>query len=270
MFGLENLAALGSRRGLLRAGLEVALVSLLAVQAARLVWIVAEPAMPLAMLPSGAARAGDAALAGLTAFNPFAPRGARVSDAASDPSMSLFGVRTAGRDGGSAIIGVAGATHAVFGIGEEVQPGVVLKAVAYDHVELTRGGRTIKLPLAGASAAQTGASAIPSYLLSPVRPPAAKPSSIAVDPKKFLEETGLRPRTENGRVTGYTVLPRGEAETLKRAGIQAGDVLVAVNGVALSPELYSGLEHELVSGPEVQVTMQRGSETKTITLQTGR
>lgn len=255
----------------MRAGVELALVSLLAVQAARLVWILAEPAMALPPSPSTEARIGDAELASLTRFNPFAPRGGRLSAApGADPAMNLYGVRMGGRDGGSAIIAVAGGAQGVFGIGEEVQPGMVLKAVGPDSVELAQGGRIVKLQLASAAGAQ-GASGIPSYLAAPVRPAApAKPSPVAIDPKKFLEETGLRPHTENGKLTGYTVLPRGGAETLRKAGLEAGDVLVGVNGGGISPERYSELERELASSAEVQLTVRRGAETKTITLQTGR
>ena len=270
LFGLENLTAFGSRHGALRGALEVALVSLLAVQAARLFWILAAPAIALTPPPSDEARITDSQLASLTRFNPFAPRHPNQSGAAANNlAMSLYGVRTGGKDGGSAIIAVSGAAQAVFGIGEEVQPGTVLKSIAADHVELMSRNGTINLPLMAASTA-SGASSVPSYLVTPVKVQAApKPPAIAVDPKKFLEETGLRPRTENGRVTGYTVLPRGEAETLKRAGLEAGDVLVGLNGGEISPERYAELEYEL-SQPEVQLTVQRGSETKTITLQTGR
>jgi type II secretory pathway component PulC len=98
-----------------------------------------------------------------------------------------------------------------------------------------------------------------------------KPAVIAtVDTKKLLEEAGLRPRTQGGQVTGYTLLPRGAGETLSRAGLAAGDVLVALNGNRLTPERYSEIEQELTGASQVQLTVERGNETKTITLQTGQ
>ncbi len=94
--------------------------------------------------------------------------------------------------------------------------------------------------------------------------------SQSVDTKKLLDEAGLRPRTQDGRITGYTLLPRGAGETLGRAGLAAGDVLVALNGNRLTPERYSEIEQELTGAAQVQLTVERGNETRTITLQTGR
>jgi general secretion pathway protein C len=258
--------------GALRGGLEVVLVSLLAIQAARLVWIVAESAAPLGIPPSAQVGSPDVDLEILARFNAFAPRQPEaVAANAPQSPMSLYGVRTGGKDGGSAIIAVAGAPQGVFGLGEEVEPGTVLKAVASDHVMLTRSGRNIKLPLLVLAGQASGeASVLPSYLLEPQKSQTQKSGGVAVDPKKFLEETGLLPRTENGKVTGYTVLPRGDAEALHRAGLQAGDVLISLNGTQITPQRYAELEQELASNSEVQITVQRGSETKTITLQTGR
>jgi type II secretory pathway component PulC len=57
---------------------------------------------------------------------------------------------------------------------------------------------------------------------------------------------------------------------LGRAGLAAGDVLVALNGNRLTPERYSELEQQLTSNARVQLTVERGNETRTITLQTGK
>jgi type II secretory pathway component PulC len=57
---------------------------------------------------------------------------------------------------------------------------------------------------------------------------------------------------------------------LGRAGLAAGDVLVALNGNRLTPERYSEIEQELTGSSQVQLTVERGSQTRTITLQTGK
>ena len=251
------------------AAAEVAFVLVLAVQAARLVWIVAAPSLTMNSAPAASRPIDEDPLAILTQINPFAFKGAVPQSAEgpeADGKFSLFGVRAAGNGKGSAIIAADGAKQSLFRTGEEIVPGVVLEAVAADHVVLARGERTSRLALVASHAQEA---VIPSYLLSP--PAAAvKPRPVAVDPKKLIEEAGLLPRIEAGRVTGYTLLPRGGGETLRGAGLIPGDVLVGLNGNQITPERYSELEQELTSSPQVQITVQRGSETKTITLQTGR
>lgn len=273
---LENPLLAWFRPRVFRAGLEIALVLLLSLQTARLVWILIAPIGPFEAPGPAAPRAKDD-LAILKRFNPFIPKNATVladEDAAgSDRGLSLFGVRSDGSGGGSAIIASNGAPQMVYAAGEEIAPGIVLKTVASDHVLLTRGSRITRLALAPPSVARgSGAAAIPSYLL-PARstPPAeARAAAVAIDPKKLIAEAGFLPRTVDGRVTGYTLLPRGGGETLRLAGLAAGDVLVALNGNRITPERYSEIEQELAGAPEVQLTVERGSQTRTITLQTGR
>lgn len=249
----------------------------LAVQAARMVWIIAEPAGPFGTPAAVAASASARDLAILKTFNAFAARGPAPTVAAEDTSdLTLHGVRVGNRGAGSAIIGVSG-KQAVYWVGEEIVPGAVLKGVASDHVVVAHGDRTSQLSLVARTPQPNAAASVPSYLLAP-RPTAAtaavmsaKPAVItSVDTKKLLEEAGLLPRTQGGQITGYTLLPRGPGEMLGRAGLAAGDVLVALNGNRLTPERYSEIEQELTGASQVQLTVERGSETKTITLQTGK
>jgi general secretion pathway protein C len=256
-----------------RTGIEVALVVVLAVQAARLVWIVAEPVGPFGTPAAETIAASDRDPAILKSFNAFAPRGP-VSVAAPEDAgdLTLHGVRVAGGGSGSAIIGVAG-KQSVYWVGEAVAPGTVLKQVAADHVIIARGDRTSRLALVARAPQPNAAVSVPSYMLAPraAAAVAARPTPIAsVDTKKLLEEAGLRPRTQGGQITGYTLLPRGAGEMLGRAGLAAGDVLVALNGNRLTPERYSEIEQELTGASQVQLTVERGNETRTITLQTGK
>jgi general secretion pathway protein C len=45
-------------------------------------------------------------------------------------------------------------------------------------------------------------------------------------------------------------------------------VLVALNGNRITPERYSELEQELTGASQVQLTVERGNETRTVTLRT--
>jgi general secretion pathway protein C len=258
----QSLRAIAERStGVVRTSLEIGLVLVLAVQAARLVWIVTEPKGPFGSPPPEAAT--------VSAFTPFAPRTELRESASTPEGVALVGVRV-GSGTASAII-AAGGKQSVYWIGEEIAPGTVLKDVAGDHVLLAQGNGTSRLELAALAATSNTAASMPPYMLAPRTPTAAKPALTAsVDTKKLLEEAGLRPRTQNGQITGYTLLPRGAGEMLGRAGLAAGDVLVALNGNRLTPERYSEIEQELTGTSQVQLTVERGSETRTITLQTGK
>jgi general secretion pathway protein C len=257
-------------RGALRSGIEVALVLVLAAQTARVVWIIADPSGPLGTPVAEGVAVSDTDLAILKTFNAFAPRGPTVASVEGIDGLSLFGVRVGSRGTGSAIIASAG-KQSVYWVGEEVAPGAVLKEVAADHVAIAHDKSISRLALVARNAPPNATASVPSYMVAPRPSAPAKPAVVtSIDTKKLLEEAGLRPRTQDGQITGYTLLPRGAGETLGRAGLAAGDVLVALNGNRLTPERYSEIEQELTGAPQVQITVERGNETKTITLQTGR
>ena len=209
----------------------------------------------------------------LKTFNAFAPRGVAPTVTAEDATdLTLHGVRVGSRGAGSAIIGLGG-KQSVYWVGEEIAPGAVLKEIAPDHVVVARGDRTSHLSLVASAPQPKATASVPSYMLAPravAAAPAKPPVITSVDTKKLLEEAGLLPRTQGGQITGYTLLPRGAGEMLGRAGLAAGDVLVALNGSRLTPERYSEIEQELTGSSQVQLTVERGNETKTITLQTGK
>lgn len=117
--------------------LEVALVVVLAVQSARLVWMVATPS-EVVSAPAVASRP-KADLGILARFDAFGPPSAAGRGPVSD-SFRLFGVRSGGLEGGSAIIAGADGVQKSYAVGETIADGVVLASVAADHVELSRGG----------------------------------------------------------------------------------------------------------------------------------
>jgi general secretion pathway protein C len=269
---LQSLRAIAERSsGVFRASLEIALVVVLAIQAARLVWIIAEPVGPFGSPPAADTNAlSDQELAILKTFNPFAPRVPATTAVKTADGLALFGVRV-GNDGtGSAIIASSG-KQSVYWVGEQISPGTVLKELAADHVLLAHGARTSRLDLVARAAPPVSSASVPPYIVASRPAPSGKAPVVAsVDTRKLLDEAGLRPRTQDGQVTGYTLLPRGAGEMLGRAGLAAGDVLVALNGNRLTPERYSEIEQELTGASQVQLTVERGNQTRTITLQTGR
>ncbi|WP_334163505.1 type II secretion system protein N, partial [Phenylobacterium sp.] len=133
----------------LLAGLEAALAVALATQAARLAWALVTPLGPFGSAAMAQAPVRPPAdLSILAGFDPFF----RVSGAAASPDGAggeggapvLHGVRAAPGGRGSAILSIGGTQRSV-AVGEEVEPDVVLAAVAADHVILSRDGARRRL-----------------------------------------------------------------------------------------------------------------------------
>lgn len=264
---LQNLVP-PDRAALARAAVEIALVLLLAWQAAGLAWLLAVPPGPVGDWSA----TGDSPTAPVPAlalpFDPFHP-GAHAGPAtASASGFRLFGVRAAG-DGGSAILADGDGAQAAFLVGDEVAPGVTLAAVAAGHAVLRTGSGDQRLELdAGAVILPSRSPHVPGALPAAGAAVPASQAPAAVDPGELLAQAGLRARTEGGRVTGYTLIPRGGGQLLRQAGLQAGDVLVAVDGNRLNPERLADLESELASRDEVRLTIERDGQARTLTLRT--
>ncbi len=157
--------------------IEIALVLALSAQLVRLFLILLGHHVPAPMVTPTAARAPDAAI--LSRFDPF-NREAVVSDgaAAGGQGLKLFGVRTG--PGGGAIIAGPDGVQKSYGVGDEVQPGLVLSAVQGDHVVLTRAGVGGMLYFDAAAPSQAPRELVPP---PPPSPPTANPMAPATPPQ---------------------------------------------------------------------------------------
>lgn len=235
---------------------EAALWLVLLLQLARFAWLLFAPASvagapQVSMLP-----AQTPELAGQDPF--FA--GTTPAAATTLEGWRLFGVRTAADGRGTGILGRDREPQGVYRTGDELAPGLVLTAVKTGHVEFGNGQRL-----------DLDAGAPPPAASLPATRPAATPSAGAAgfDPAQLLE-AGLQARTDAGRITGYTLLPRGNSELLLRAaGLQPGDVLLSVNGQVLSPTVITQLASELKSTRQAIVTFERDGQTRTVNLGSG-
>lgn len=260
-----------------RAGVELVLALALAVQLGRLVWIAAGPeaAAPAPTAVAAAVQPADPSI--FQRFDAFFRTGGVSSLAGASPGgsqMRLFGVRAGGADGGSAIIGLADGRQVSVGAGEAVEPGLVLQSVGPDHVVLARGGSLSRLDFGDTP---VGAAPPPPpppgpQTVAPPAPAAAVPAAGAgVDAAQLLAQAGLRPRMRGLRLDGFTVSAAGEGSALAAAGLQAGDVLLAVDGTALdSPERIAGLRRQLAGAASVTLRFERDGAVQTTTIRTGR
>ncbi len=162
--------------------LELLLLSLLAMQCARLVWTIVTPVGPVGEWKASSALRPVAAPSPdlLGSFDPFF----RLANASNAPvvvtslNLKLYGVRENRASGrGSAIISTPDGQQRSFAVGEEIVPGVVLTAVGFDNVTITRAGAPEQLFL-DQSPPANGAGTIvtpPPPVAQPAPPPMPMP-----------------------------------------------------------------------------------------------
>ncbi|TYT25365.1 type II secretion system protein C [Luteimonas viscosa] len=258
------LARLGGTDSLIRLA-EVAVVVLLAFQCARLAWLLLPPAslgrMPGTAMGVVAPRPERLAI---DAFHP-APATAATADAS---GLRLHALRS-GTGGGSAIVAGRDGTQRSYAVGEEIVPGVVLADVRADHAILESGGRRTELrfPVAAAPTRPRAAAPIATRAVRARTTPVSAAPTATIDPAQLLAEAGLRPIDAGGGEAGYTVIPRGDGAVLRQAGLEAGDVLLSVNGQALTPERYAELGDSLADAATITLTYRRDGQVRTATLQ---
>ncbi len=246
---------------------EVALVVVLGVQAARLAWSLAAPPPGPLGAPATAVRAPTADTDILARFDPFFRLGltdGAEARAAPAGDLQLYGVRAGGPGGGAAILGPPGGEQRLYTVGEQTPGGLTLAAVAEDHVLLGQGAarRRLGFPLPGS---------IPAAAPPPPPPPsaaAAGETQAAVTGAQLRAAMTLTPRLQGGRPAGYAIMARGAegVAILARAGLQPGDVLLAVDGSELNPERVGELADILASAGHVDLRNERGGQVMTTRL----
>lgn len=274
----------GVGRVRLRRGIEIILAIILLVQIARLVWVFLAPS------PVISANAAPATVAApdysiFQRFDAFfrtgAPGALTEATAQGSSQMRLYGVRADGSGGGSAIIGLADGRQVSVGVGEEIEPGLILRSVANDHVVMARGEALSRLMF---TELPMGAAAPPPPPTEPqvVTPQgaapaeagqaaAATPAGPSVDPARLMAQAGLRPRMQGLGINGFTVSGAGDGSALAAAGLRSGDVILAVNGQALdSPARIAGLRGQLSNSTSAEIRFERNGVEQTTTIRTGR
>lgn len=250
-------------RGKLPAMLEVAAVLLLALQSARLLWLVLTPTGPVGVLESDWTTATRVpSLAGNDVFFRQMTTDTSTRGAAQAQGYTLFGVRGAGTDSGSAILADIDGQQSTYRVGDTIAPGLVLVAVGVDHAVLGSGSNRERIDFPDRPASTSTPSTATQGSLPTGAPSRSAAGPAAIDPQQLLAQAGLRPRSEGG----YTVIPRGDGALLRQAGLQSGDVLLSVNGQSLTPERLGELSEELKGQSQVEITFERDGQSRAITL----
>ena len=249
------------------------MLSLLAVQSARLVWTIVTPVDPIGEWRSASALRpalpGAAALLG--SFDPFF----RLSGEAgpmvvTSLNLKLFGVREDRASGrGSAIIGTPDGQQRSFAVGDEIVPGVRLVAVGFDSVTIDRGGVSEQLFLDQSEPATVRRRARARAVRLASSPmigaaPGAPRSSIATDVQ-------FQPRLNGNQVSGVIVRPQGSGDAFRAAGFAPGDVIVAVNGQRISSaDQARALAGRFNGRGEVTVTVDRDGRSLPLRVRLGQ
>jgi general secretion pathway protein C len=267
--------------------LELALLSLLAMQCARLVWTAVTPVGPVGDWKTSAALRPPqpASTALLGSFDPFF----RLSNEGAAPvvvtslNLKLFGVREDRATGrGSAIIATPDGQQRSYAVGEEIVTGVTLVAVGFDSVTISRGGTSEQMFLDQSQPAQTvapppggftptpapGAVPLPTISATPAPPPSVAPPPPVGS--SATSEIQFQPRINNGQLSGITVQPQGSGNAFRAAGFAPGDVILSVNGQRISSaEQARALAGQIGTG-EATVLVDRGGRTVPLRMRPGQ
>lgn len=254
--------------------LELVLLSLLAIQAARLVWAIVTPVDPLGdwRISRPAVQSPEQRLALFRGFDPFfrLSGGGQGSAVVTSLQLSLFGVRVNEATGqGSAIIAGPDGVQNSYAVGDEIMPGVTLQAVNYDGVTISRGGAPEQIFLDQSVAAPV---ANPDgTVAAPATDTTLSPGSVSVTPDQIRSEIQFLPRLQGGLVSGVVVRPQGAGAAFRAAGLREGDIVVAVNGKPISGigDLQAAAG-ALPGGGNLSLSVERGAEVVPISISVTR
>ena len=246
---------------------EKLLLGLLALQCARLLWAVLTPVGSFGPWEGRQAHFLPVAerQALFSSFDPFYRGGLQQSGGGVVTSLALtvYGIRLNEGSGlGSAIVAGPDGVQNSFAVGDEIMPGVVLKAVAFDHITIDRGGAEEQLFLDQSQPAPTAA------------PDGGAPAGLPLSPIAGMDnpgadmvkrDVGFTPRMQNGRVTGLILSARGPG--FQQAGFQPGDIVTQVDGQPIgSMSDLQALQGKIVPGARISLTVERGASPATINL----
>ncbi len=261
------------------------LILLLAATLAELTWrLVPEPSLPPPPLEaaargtSTAARGAPGELARLHLFGARPATGKVVAKPVVMPetrlNLILRGVfASSDPNAAGAIIAERSGREAFYRLGDKLPGGAVLREVHEDRIVLQRGGRleTLRMPREEAAKGAVpvsrgrvnGGSAAPSLRESR--------DMVLENPQQLADKVRLTPHTEGGRMVGYEVRPGRDARFLGRFGLQPGDVVTAVNGIALnSPAKGLSILRSLARTNQVRLEILRNGAPQTIELDASR
>ena len=251
----------------LYSALELILLAALAVQCARLVWVIVTPVTPLGnWRPTEPGVSGSPA-AILRGFDPFF----RLSTGDAAPAvvtslqLTLFGTRIDdATGGGSAIIAGPDGVQTSVAVGDEISPGVRLKSVAFDHVTISRGAadEDLFIDQSGAVPPVVPSDAPPNVTLGPAVSGRPMSGAAGLRLSQVQADVGFIPRVDAGRVSGLVVRSQGSGAAFREIGLREGDIVTAIGGRPVTGQGdLDRLAAQYGNGGTLPLTVERGTDT---------
>lgn len=189
---------------------------------------------------------------------------------------------------GIVIIAAGRAAQNTYVTGDEIDgvAGTTLHSVADNCAYLDRGHPPIEKLCRDESQSTVSSLQMNSNLTArvarttaaPPPPPQANvPSAAALTaalgevPAALLQHMSFEAQTEGNRIIGFRVQPRGQSTLLSSLGLEAGDVLVEVNGLRLNDARDSAaVLSALMESNQANVTIRRNGEDQVKVLDMGQ
>lgn len=164
------------------------------------------------------------------------------SAAPSTDGLRLFGLLGAG-----AVFGLRDGRQRWVAAGREVLPGLRLEEVRQTEAILVSSAGRIRLAFGDA----------PAQAVSEPASAAVSPSAVREDHLRY--RLGFEPHRVDGRVAGFVIRRQADLPMLRRAGLQAGDVILSVNGQSFdSEEKVQELASEIAGSFAAEFEFVRG------------
>lgn len=260
-----------------RTAIEATLALTTGLLLARFAWLILAPGdgastlQPQTQSVTGAT-GNYSSLSLLTQTDPFqnAPTDASQSAVPTSLNLKIAGLRWSEGESGSssAVLILPDNTQKRFSIGEQIISGAVLESVAADRVFLRFNGQLQELLLNDPSKplfSGTPTSPRPSSVATPTPPPSpAAPASAApggaaatpITPALLLTDVDMQPEMRNGAVAGYRLSPRGQGH-FQAAGLQAGDLVLRVNGASIEGMGPEAIQSAVMSSQSIALDVVR-------------
>ena len=202
-------------------------------------------------------------------------------------NLTLTGVvASSSANEGTAIIENRG-TQNVYGLGEKIDgTNATLDRVMNDRVIIKNGVRKETLMLDGVDydeanrkRATASTSDSPRRTSPPARPRVPPPqntvtlgdevsSSLRESPGSFTDFIAITPKIGDGQLIGYEIKPGKNPVLFQSAGLQAGDVVIQINGLDLTDTQQSKeAMNEMRQAETIELTLTRDGEYITLYLE---
>ncbi len=177
--------------------------------------------------------------------------------------------------GGGAIISADNRTENYYVAGAALPGGAILESIHEDHVVIKRGQtrESLSLPkdqLNPGGRINTAALSrnLPTGAGLPMR---QLRNQLLQNPQTFADFISIRPHTERGRFTGYSLAPGRNPALFSGTGLKPGDIVTSINGILLDrPDKALNALRDLSDAREARLTIKRNNQIQSIVLDFSR